>query len=172
MSRTTAMVFIDGQNLFHGSRSYSEENSVDDYEVGLPVLARRLTHDHDLIRSYYFDSFRPGKREDKQGFYKFLELNGFRVEANPLRERDGSYVEKGADISLATELIAHGFNDSYDVAAVVTGDDDFSRAIRYVQNQGKYVKVASFDSNFSSNLKQTADSAIVLDEVADKISRD
>lgn len=161
------MIFIDGQNLFHGAKSYDEGYSVDYIE-----LVEKLGEGRDVIRCYLFDSFEPGKRDDKEGFYTFLETNGFRVNAKPLRERDGTYVEKGADIGLATEMIARGFNDSYDVAVVVTGDDDFSRAIRYVQDQGKIVEVASFQANLSSNLKRVADQCTILDEVADEISQE
>lgn len=160
------MVFVDGQNLFHGGRSYDRE-----FEMDLVALVEELTDGRDLIRPYYFDSYRPGEKKEKDGFYTFLRTNGFRVETNELRERNGRYVEKGADIGLATELIAQGFNDSYDVAVVVTGDDDFSRAVRYVQNQGKIVEVASFEANFSANLKRVADSRTVLDDITESIRK-
>lgn len=39
-----------------------------------------------------------------------LRRNGFRVDADPLgRRANGELVEKGTDIGLATELVAHGF---------------------------------------------------------------
>lgn len=160
------MVFIDGQNLFHGAKNYDP-----DFEVDLVKLVDVLGNGRDVIRSYYFDSYKPDNKGDKERFYTFLETNGFRVDAKPLRSRDGTYVEKGADIGLATEMIARGFNDSYDVAVLVTGDDDFSRAVRYVQDQGKTVDVASFSANLSSNLKRAADTCVDLDEVADDIQK-
>lgn len=101
-----------------------------------------------------------------------LQMNGFRVDAKPLRMRDdGRFIEKGADIGLATELIAQGFNDSYELAVVVTGDADFERSIRYVQNQGKIVEVASFDSQISADFKKIADRFVSLDDVASDIRR-
>lgn len=160
------MVFIDGQNLFYGSKNYDP-----DFEVDLIKLIEELGDGRDVIRSYYFDSYKPEKRGDKEPFYTFLETNGFRVDAKPLRDRDGTYVEKGADIGLATEMIARGFNDSYDIAVLVTGDDDFSRAVRYVQDQGKIVDVASFSENLSSNLKRAADTCLELNEIADEIRK-
>lgn len=160
------MMFVDGQNLFHGAKQFDENLDID-----FVSLADELTDGRDLIRSYYFDSFVPEKRDDKEGFYTFLETNGYRVIAEPLRERDEGYVEKGADIGLATELIAQGFGGSYEVAVVVTGDDDFSKAIRYVQDQGKTVEVASFDANLSSGLERTADSITFLGEITDSIRR-
>lgn len=86
-----------------------------------------------------------------------------------MRERDGGYVTKGDDIGLATELIAQGFYDSYEVAVVVTGDADFERPIRYAQDQGKVVEVATFESQIASDLKTVADRYKPLDEIAEDI---
>lgn len=165
MVQKRAMIFIDAQNLFYGTKSYD-----DSLEIDFLRLVDVLSDGYDLIRSYHFDSFNP-EQNNKEGFFTFLETNGFRVEAKPFRERDEGYVEKGADIGLATELIACGFNDSYDIAVVVTGDDDFSKAIKYVQDRGKIVEVASFESHASSGLKRRADKFIKLDDFADEIDR-
>lgn len=171
-----AMVFIDGQNLYHATPEY----------LNLDYLELRdfLAGDLDCIRTYYFDSFpteeqiRRSEEEEemptlssKQDFYHLLRMNGFRVVAKPLRERGDRFVEKGSDIRLATELIAQGFNDSYDVAIVVTGDLDFEKPIKYVQDQGKIVKLAMFERNVSSDLKTVPDEYIPLDEHVDQISR-
>ena len=80
-------------------------------------------------------------------------------------------MEKWADVGLASELIALGFNDGYDVATVVIGDSDFSRAIRYFQDYGKYVIVASFDDTLASSLERTADECVVLDELVADFER-
>ncbi len=167
MSEPRAMLFVDGQNLFHGQRSYGD----DSFQLDLVKLKENLTQDYELIRAYYFDSFEPDKRGDKEGFYHLLEMNEYRVDAKPLRERDGQFVEKGADIGLATEMIARGFNDSYDTAILVTGDNDFARAVRYVQDQGKRVSVASFESQISSAFQRVADEFIKLDERAQELGR-
>lgn len=171
-----AMLFVDGQNLYHGCP--------DGVELDFLELKNLLSDDLNLIRSYYFDSFPTEEQikeaeanEDlptlrsKQGFYHFLEMNGYRVVSRPLRKRGGGFIEKGADIRLATELIAQGFNNSYDVAVLVTGDYDFDRSVRYVQDQGKRVKVASFEDNMASDLKTAADQYIALDDHLDEIRR-
>jgi uncharacterized LabA/DUF88 family protein len=140
-----------------------------------PGLVDVLGAGHDVLRSYFFDSHRPDQRESKEDFYTFLELNGFRVTAQPLHRRtdgDGeTFVEKGADIGLATELLARGFTDAYEHAIVVTGDEDFVRPIREVQDQGKTVTVAAFDHQLSTQLQRAADDTVLLDEVAERIRR-
>lgn len=176
------MVFVDAQNLHYGKKEYGGE----DYDVDAVALRDELTDGRDLIRSYWFDSYPTEEQieainedpdderslSDKQGFFYFLKMNGFRVDAKPLRMRgENRLVEKGADIGLATELVARGFDDSYEVAVVVTGDSDFERSIRHVQDRGKIVEVASFDSQIGSDLKQIADDYHEIDEFAEDIRR-
>jgi uncharacterized LabA/DUF88 family protein len=167
MSPPRAMVFIDAQNLSFGSKNYGDGIDNDPTK-----LVAELTEECELLRSYWFDAYPPGDRQSKDSFFYFLETNGFRVDAVPLRESDRGYEQKGLDINLATELIARGFDDAYDVAIVVSGDDDFNRAIRYVQDQGKVVNVAAFESTMSADLKRRADEYIKLDDIADEIQRD
>ncbi|GAB3685682.1 hypothetical protein GCM10028857_16560 [Salinarchaeum chitinilyticum] len=177
-----AMLFVDAQNLTFGAKNFGKDRD-SEYRVDAVALQEELAAQRDLIRGYWFDAFytqgqieqaaEDGKDlSDKQGFFRFLRRNGYRVDAKPLRERDGTFVAKGDDIGLATELIAQGFNDSYEVAIVVTGDADFERPIRYVQNEGKIVEVASFESQISGDLKSVADEYTALEEVADAIELD
>jgi uncharacterized LabA/DUF88 family protein len=161
------MIFVDAQNVTIASKEYYGEPKQLD-----PVrLATFLSKDTDLIRPYWFDSH---PRDNKpQGFYHFLRMEGgYRVTSKPRRQRGDRNIEKGVDIELATELIAQGFNDSYDEAILVTGDSDYDRAIRYVQNQGKKVIGATFENNASGDFKSTVDKFINLEDHSEKIRRD
>jgi len=172
------MIFVDAQNLHHGKKAYGDS----DYRMDDLALRDRLGEGRDVIRSYWFDSYPTEEQiqkvndaddertlRDKEGFFTMLRMNGFRVDAKPLRMRGDQLVEKGADIGLATELVAQGFNDSYDVAVVVSGDSDFERSIRHVQNQGKVVEVASFERTASTDLKRIADKYYKIDDFADEL---
>lgn len=170
------MVFVDAQNLINSANEHGIR--VD----AIKLKKKELSSGYDLIRAYWFDSFpteeqieRSEENEEmsdlssKTGFFYKLDMSGYRVDANPLRWRDDRLAEKGADINLATEMIAQGFNDSYEVATVVTGDGDFSRSIRYVQNQGKIVRIASFEHSISRDFKKLADEYIELDSMVEEI---
>jgi uncharacterized LabA/DUF88 family protein len=184
MSGKRAMIFVDAQNLVFGAKGYGEREG-GEYQIDPIALREHFADGRDVIRAYWFDSFpteeqideiveEDGEKvapSDKRGFFYMLNMNGFRVDAKPLRRRDEGFVEKGADIGLATELVAQGFRDSYAEAIVVTGDSDFSQAIRYVQDQGKYVMVAAFDANSAGDIKKTADEYVKLDAIAEQIRR-
>lgn len=179
MTAKRAMLFVDAQNLIYGARNYETDEVANDgtgfdtsgFEYDVDKLTEALTDEYDLVRGYWFDSYPPGEREEKQGFFTFLETNGFRVDATELGGVEGAYKEKEADIRLASELIARGFTDAYDVAVVVSGDKDFVRAIRYVQDQGKEVAVAAFEGTMSGVMRRTADEYVHLDDIAEDIQR-
>ncbi|MFC7165072.1 NYN domain-containing protein [Halospeciosus flavus] len=83
----------------------------------------------------------------------------------------GAPDREGVDVALATELIAQGFNDSYDVAVVVSGDADYDRAIRYVQDQGKVVEAAMFEGAASGRLRDAVDDFYPLNEYDERLYR-
>ena len=167
MPEKRAMVFVDAQNITHAAEDfYGKPKQLDP-----AYLVDFFTDKYDLIRPYWFDSHPP--ESYPQNFYHFLKMEGgYRVTSKGLRERNDGYVEKGVDIELATELIAQGFNDSYDVAVIISGDTDYEKAIRYVQDQGKRVVAATFENNASGELKGLVDEFIDLGEHSRELRRD
>ena len=51
-------------------------------------------------------------------------------------------VEKGVDVRLATDMVAMGLQNRYDVAVLVSGDGDFADAVQIVKDAGKHVELA------------------------------
>lgn len=72
-------------------------------------------------------------------------------------------VEKGVDVMIASDLIAHAYEDHYDTAILVSGDADFYPALQAVKDIGKQVEVAAFDSNLSSEAARFSDVIIKFD---------
>lgn len=162
MADRSAMMFVDGQNLFHGAKRYQ-----DGYRYDHQKLRDVLTKDYYTVRSYWFDSYK--NRSKKQGFFDSLRTSGYRVTALPLRQRGDEHVEKGVDIQLATELIAQAYNHAYDVAILVSGDQDYERAVKYVQDQGNRVIIAAFQATTASEMRKLGDEYIELDSIASTI---
>lgn len=166
MSDKRAMMFVDAQNLIHAAEDHYGKPK----EMDFVKLVGHFAEDYDMIRPYWFDSHHPDRRP--VDFYNLLRMEGgYRVTSKPTRERGNSRREKGVDIQLATELIAQGFNDSYEVAILVSGDADYLRAIKYVQDQGKRVVGVQFNSNTAGDLKGSVDEHIDLSEHAEELRR-
>jgi len=158
------MIFIDGSNLYHSLKAHFKRTDLDMGKFSNKLLDKRR-----LLRVYYYNA-RVGRREEPERYHdqqKFFNS----VTAIPYCElRLGRLVyhnwpnsppyEKGVDILLATDMIAHAYKDNYDVAIVVAGDNDYVPAIQAVKDKGKNVEVALFGKESTS---------VRLREVADKV---
>jgi len=83
---------------------------------------------------------------------------------------------KGVDVALATDLLVYGMSDtssSYDVAILVSGDNDFVPVIEKLKERRPQVKVeiAQFNSAVGFDMKQVADKFYRLDDCANKIGK-
>ncbi|MBA7492501.1 hypothetical protein ES702_03051 [subsurface metagenome] len=65
-------------------------------------------------------------------------------------------MEKGVDVALATDLIGMAWEDAYNVAVIVSGDEDYAGAVGKVMSKGRNVEFASFRKNLSRGLKNAA----------------
>ena len=153
-----AIVFIDGSNLYH---SLSE--NCKRFDVNYEALAQKLTEGKQLFRIYYYNIMRDSDKNqqayhDQQKFLSALYSTPYlEVKLGISKQRGETSVEKGVDIMLATDLLKLGWEDSYDVAILVSGDGDFAYAVKTVKDLGKHVEVAAFESNLSWELANIAD---------------
>jgi len=72
---------------------------------------------------------------------------------------------KGDDVNLAVDLISGAYENLYDTAIIVSGDEDFVPAIKKVQKLGKKVINAYFKSSSSAALKKTCDDFIYMNKI-------
>jgi uncharacterized LabA/DUF88 family protein len=50
------------------------------------------------------------------------------------KDGSGKYRQKGVDVLLSTDLVVKAFQDHYDLAMIITGDDDFLDAVNIVKD--------------------------------------
>ena len=58
---------------------------------------------------------------------------------------------------LATDMLKYAWNDRYDIGIIVSGDGDFTYAVKAIKELGKYVEVVAFSSNLSKQLAEESD---------------
>ena len=157
-------IFIDGSNLYHGLRS-----NFGRYNINFADFANKLCVSRRLFRTYYYNVLqdpvqRPDAHREQQEFLDTLRQTPYlEVRLGSTKLTQGIPVEKGVDIMLATDLLYFAWNDSYDVAVLVSGDSDFAYALQAVKNMGKHVEVAYFESGVSKDLLSVADNRYLLD---------
>ncbi|MFC1870489.1 NYN domain-containing protein [Chloroflexota bacterium] len=156
-------IFIDGSNLYHALR-----NNFRRYNLNFAEFASKLCGPRRLFRTYYYNVLqdpvqRPdGSREQQEFLDVLCKTPYLEVRLGSTKLSQGTPVEKGVDIMLATDLLYFAWHDLYDVAVLVSGDADFAYALQTVKNMGKHVEVAYFESGVSRDLLNVADSRHLL----------
>jgi len=154
-------VFIDGSNLYHGTKEV-----LPDAHVDIGKLITWLVKSRALVRTYYYNcpispQHDPTAAKAQQRFFSALgRIPYLQVRLGRLEPRGGGFIEKGVDVSIAVDMLSMGVRNLYDTAILVSSDGDFASAIKAVQELGKHVEVAHFAKG--RNVQQAADVAIEL----------
>jgi len=91
--------------------------------------------------------------------------------ANKEKLRDGKfeYEVKGDDTHLVSDLVGEAYENLYDTAILISGDEDFISPIERARKLGKKIENAYFSSSSSFNLRNACDSSIHLNKILHKI---
>lgn len=146
-----AMVFVDGNNLYHSLRENDWRTWTD---IGL--LAERLAGDRTLVHIYYYNAPPPGSKPHTEKGNAYLSrvkrtanLTFRSSWLQPTKKADEygvyqSYREKGCDTAIATDMVSLAANDEYDIAIIVASDGDYAPAAKKLCDYGKSVEVVYF----------------------------
>jgi uncharacterized LabA/DUF88 family protein len=166
MKEERVAIFIDGSNLYNNLKRYK-------IKIKIENIINKLETKREIVDIYYYTALLD-KDYDWVRFKrhnKFLEkiekIPNFKVVLCNLRKiilKDGSveFFIKGDDVNLATDLVKGSFKDKYDVAIIVSGDEDFISAIKVAQENNKKVINAFFPKSSSYLLRNCCDGSINL----------
>ena len=95
--------------------------------------------------SYYTTDYLSNE-DDRKAFHDFLSHSGFTVHTKPVvtirdTETGEIRVKGNVDIELALDMVAS--SDTFDVAILFSGDNDYKRVLEILRNKGKRVYVVS-----------------------------
>ena len=154
------MVFIDLRNITEG---YGPDS--DYLKIDLEGMTDRLCDGRRLMRAFIFDGkYIVNGIDVSKTFHDHLARCGFTMVTKDCCTL-GVDKQKEVDVALGCEMVIRACRDQYDVAVLVSGDRDFVPAVEHVQDIGKRVEVASFDSSTSISLKRICDHYRTLDEM-------
>lgn len=152
-------IFVDGSNFYHGLKSSRSPTKFDFHKFAVTLCG----NDRKLVRLYYYNVPRdrqadPQKYKDQQRFFERLHHTPYlEMKLGRLERRGETYVEKGVDILIATDMINYAYKDAYDTAILVTGDGDFVSAVLAVKDAGKHVENVYFKRGRSRHLLKACD---------------
>lgn len=167
-------IFIDGSNLYHSLKK------IGTIKINFQKLIDKLVNGRQLISVFYYntplDITKNPKRYWKQQkfFDELRKLSLFKVVLCKLRKykkinKTFAYEVKGDDVHLTVDLISGAYENTYDTAIIVSGDEDFVPALKKVQGLGKKIENAYFIASASSALKHSSNSSICINYIIKEI---
>jgi len=170
--RERVAIFIDGSNLYHNLK----RNHV---KISFEEIISRLETWREVTDIFYYTAeldkeYNLEKYKDHHEFLeKLRKIPNFHVILCNLKKtilEDGSfdYDIKGDDVHLASDLIKGSYENSYDVAIVVSGDEDFVPAIKIARANKKRVINAFFPKSSAYLLRNCCDGSINLKKALSK----
>ncbi len=148
-------VYIDGSNLFHRIKKLSIREESFQYKkfikwlVGKPAQTTR----------YYVGMIRWKEDCEKtQVLYKTqqqrferLKKDDFYIVRGKMIPKGSTFVEKGVDVKIATDLVVGALGDMYDEVYLLSSDGDLAPAVDYITSKtDKRIHYIAFEESYYS----------------------
>ncbi|MDD5192248.1 MAG: NYN domain-containing protein [Candidatus Nanoarchaeia archaeon] len=167
-------IFIDGSNLYHSLKRLNIS------KIDFQKLINKLKNNRKIVSVFYYNApldinYNLKTYWEQQRFFDELrKLSLFKVILCKMRKirKEGKIIDyevKGDDVHLTVDLISGAYENLYDVAIIVSGDEDFVPALKKVQQLGKKVENAYFISSSSSALKHSSNVSICINKFIKEI---
>jgi len=174
MKKERVSIFIDGSNFYHSTKKLKVTDKID-----FQKLITELVGNRELIKVYYYNASldlgaNPKVYWEQQKFFDVLrKIPKFKVILCKLKKvkRDGKiiYEMKGDDTHLVSDLVGEAYENNFDTAIIISGDEDFISPIERVRKLNKRIENAYFSSSSSYNLRKKCDKSIHLNKLISRI---
>ena len=170
--RLRVMVFVDGYYLESNLKKQWGDDITVDYSKFRESLYSYLHLGTDrsvtyVIRIYYYDAIEEGMLKPFEQDIKHKLINDteyFELRLGRLKkDGEGKPRQKGVDTLIALDMVTKAYQNHYDIAVLLAGDDDFLDVVRAVKNAGKQVFGFYFDKLTSQELKNSFDMKLSID---------
>lgn len=169
------IIFIDSSNFYHSSKKLNVVEKID-----FQKLVKELVMNRSLVKVFYYNcsldiSVNQKTYWKQQKFFNILrKIPDFQVilckQRKIVKNGKTDYEVKGDDTHLVSDLVGEAYENKYDTAIIVSGDEDFISPIKRVRKLGKKIENAWFSSSSSFNLRNACDNSIHLDKLIFKIT--
>jgi uncharacterized LabA/DUF88 family protein len=162
------IVFFDYSNFHQALNRQTKGEFPDRKRFDFSRFVETLTKGMDLIKVYFVCSSGTSS-SGQQRFFDWLDGQEFFYVKQFERKSNefGEQREKQVDVYLATQVVALAYENAYDIAIIVSGDEDYVPAIEIVQQKGKIVTAVSSTALLSDVLRKKADRVLLIDNPGD-----
>ncbi|MBS3142507.1 NYN domain-containing protein [Candidatus Woesearchaeota archaeon] len=172
-----SVILIDAENLLKSWQSHFGKAIYIDYQKLIGTLSRNTN----LLRCYYYDAVPETIPMKKKQFLNALQRKGMQLRLKVLKSRTIQCpscsklitrdVQKGVDVSLATDILRHAWQQTCDICIIVSGDEDYKDAIDVAKDKGIKIWIVSFRDSLSSELGRSADRVFYIEDIAHDLER-
>ena len=155
------MMFIDGENLairYKSELGASPKMSHVLHIADVAVWSRFANLDTfptcQIVRRHYYTSSKGDSLKIEETVDSLIDF-GIHHPAVFSKPKNGR--SKQVDISLATDMLGHAHKKNYDVAILVTGDEDYVPLVQAVKSEGCIVVLWALKSGLSTALRRSVD---------------
>jgi uncharacterized protein (TIGR00288 family) len=176
-----SIVLIDAQNVLKAWQKYCVSNQLTDCKIDYKKLVGKLSEGTNLLRAYFYDGVEENIPLKKKNFLTAIQSEGIQLKTKILKNRTSEcykcgnvsvkLVQKGVDVSLATDILRHSLQQTCEICIVVSGDEDYKDAVDLAKDKGVKVWISSFKSSLSRELRNSADKVILLEDIFEEIKR-
>jgi uncharacterized LabA/DUF88 family protein len=175
LKKERVIVYVDGFNLYFGMREAGFDNC---RWLNIYSLVKSLLKEGQELKEIKYFTSRVSNNPDKQKrqttYIEALESSGIKIfyghyQSNSIEcKRCGNiwphYNEKMTDVNIATQMLIDAFEDSYDMAMLISGDSDLVPPMRVIHSKftNKRVFVVFPPRRHNSSVAQTAKGSIMI----------
>ncbi|MBI4344749.1 MAG: NYN domain-containing protein [Euryarchaeota archaeon] len=169
MTTRSLMIFIDGAYLRECFKKFFGHDRIK-FDWLARVLFGEIRGDltgkafpgspPDLVRVYYYDAYydttdvvsveEENHIKTREDFEKINENQYYEVKLARLKKCKGRLKQKGVDVFLATDMVNKAHLNHYDIALLVTGDDDYLDLVKTVKDIGGKLVFGAYDPETAS----------------------
>ena len=160
MEKRETIIFIDGSNFYHNSKSIINKSKRIDFHYLAQFICAKFNLKLKQIR--YYNAV-PDISDNKNIYYKHIEfLDKLRKDNIIVKTRKLKYIkklkikiEKGVDVLIASDMIRKTLVEKEcKVCILVSGDADFIPSMQIIKDAGYEVITCSPKCGFSNELRQ------------------
>lgn len=139
-------IFIDANNF--KNRVYEALNCRIDLDFDFEKLVEHLVgNDRVLTCACYYSALPIQAAQDRSPFRQEKRLMHELKLKRKFRVEEGFYdistqTEKGTDINISTDMLMGAFHNAYDVAILISADQDYKKVVNSIRSMGKIVELA------------------------------
>jgi len=143
MNKENNLAFIDGQNLYLGTKQ-------DGWNVDLSKLKIYLKDKYKVVEAYYFIGY---LQEENDELYKEIQKAGFIVVFKEHNQYTLTKKKGNVDTDIVFEIMKNLLeNKTFDKIVLVSGDGDYKKLVDYLIKKDRFKKILFPNKKFASSL--------------------